>query len=292
MAAYINLSGGSYVFSGGVLEVNGGLATAGGTLNCGGGTTTATIQASNSIVDLTGSVVISPSASLSVGPNSLVIVPPGFNPATAFQSYSNLGLTHTLGTTLMVPAGTGFGGWGTITDAVVCQGIITAAPSGAINLTNGLQLSGTGQVNLGLGTLTFSDSTSGMTGGLLSLSGLTQGSGSAAFNFSGGTFQAASSFSTIVPIVLSTPGSNAVFDTSGNTLTLAGPISGVGGLQVGGPGSLTETGEGMLILSGTNSYTGGTYVEVGKLTVTANTALADGSNLAVGAGACSSSIPR
>jgi autotransporter-associated beta strand protein len=185
---------------------------------------------------------------------------------------------------LTVPAGSGFGGYGTITDPVVCQGTITATPSGAINLTDGLQISGTGQVNLGLGTLTFSDSTSGISGGLLSLSGLTQGSGSAAFNLSGGTFQAASSFSTSVPIVLGTPGSNAVFDTSGNTLTLAGPISGPGGLQVGDPGSLTATGAGMLILSGTNSYTGGTIVEAGTLIVTANTALADGSSLAVGAG--------
>ena len=87
-----------------------------------------------------------------------------------------------------------------------------------------------------------------------------------------------------MPIVLGTPGSDAVFDTSGNTLTLAGPVSGPGGFQVGGPGILTETGEGMLILSGTNSYTGGTIVEAGTLIVTANTALADGSSLAVGAG--------
>ena len=170
----------------GLLEVNGDLATAGGTLNCGGGSATI-VAGSNSIVDLTGSIVNTASTSLVVGPESLLIVAPGFNPATAFQSYSNLGLTHTLGTTLTVPAGSGFGGYGTITDPVVCQGTITATPSGAINLTDGLQISGTGQVNLGLGTLTFSDSTSGISGGLLSLSGLTQGSGSAAFNFSGGT---------------------------------------------------------------------------------------------------------
>jgi len=259
MAAFVSLSGGgSYLLSGGLLEINGGLTTAGGTLTGGGAATI--VADSNSIVDLTGSVVNTASTSLAVGPNSLLIVPAGFNPATTFQSYSNLGLTHTLGTTLTVPAGAGFGGWGTITDPVVCQGFITAAAGDAINLTDGLQLSGTGTVNL--------------SGGLLSLSGLTQGSGSAAFNFSGGTFEAASSFSTGVPIVLSMPGSIADFDTSGNTLTLAGPLSGPGGLQT--------IGTGILVLSGTNTYSGGTFVPGGTLIVTNNDGLVDGSSLTVG----------
>ena len=56
-----------------------------------------------------------------------------------------------------------------------------------------------------------SSGTYNLNGGLLSLAGLTQGSGSATFNFSGGTFQALSSFSTSVPIVLGTAGSNRRF---------------------------------------------------------------------------------
>jgi hypothetical protein len=67
-----------------------------------------------------------------------------------------------------------------------------------------------------------------LNGGLLSLSGLSQGAGTATFNFSGGTFQAGSSFSTSVPIVLMTSGSNGVFNTNGSTLTLAGNLSGTG----------------------------------------------------------------
>jgi autotransporter-associated beta strand protein len=43
-------------------------------------------------------------------------------------------------------------------------------------------------------------------------------------------------------------------------------------------------GPGTLVLSGTNSYTGGTTVEAGTLIVTSNTALPDGSSLTVGAG--------
>ena len=49
---------------------------------------------------------------MSIGANSLLIVPAGFNPSTDFAQYSSLGLTHTLGTTLTVPAGQGFGGSG------------------------------------------------------------------------------------------------------------------------------------------------------------------------------------
>jgi autotransporter-associated beta strand protein len=49
------------------------------------------------------------------------------------------------------------------------------------------------------------------------------------------------------------------FDTNGHTLSIAGSIS--------GNGSLAETGSGMLILSGTNTYAGGTTVSSGTLQV-------------------------
>ncbi len=100
-----------------------------------------------------------------------------------------------------------------------------------------------------------------LNGGLLSLSGsgLTSGAGSAAFNFSGGTFQSASSFSTSVPFVLSLAGSNGVFDTDGNTLTLSGALSGLGGFQ--------KIGAGKMILTGTNTYTGITMISAGTLQI-------------------------
>ena len=60
--------------------------------------------------------------SVTVGGNSLVIVPPGFNPAQVFGSYTNTALTHTTGTTLTVPAGQSIVGAGSINDPVVCQG--------------------------------------------------------------------------------------------------------------------------------------------------------------------------
>ena len=86
---------------------------------------------------------------MTVGPYSLMIVPAGFNTATAFASYTCLGLTHTVGTTLTVPAGLGFTGSCSINDPVICQGSIAASSGGVINLNNGLALSGTGKVKPG-----------------------------------------------------------------------------------------------------------------------------------------------
>ncbi len=94
-------------------------------------------------------------------------------------------------------------------------------------------------------------------GGLLSLSYVYNAGGTAAFNFSGGTFQAATGFTNYLPINLSQAGSSGVFDTNGNALTLAGPLSGPGGLIVAGGGTL--------LLAVSNNFTGTTLVANGTL---------------------------
>ena len=76
---------------------------------------------------------------------------------------------------------------------------------------------------------------------------------------------------------------NATIDTSGGNIDLTGSLSGSGGL--------TKAGSGTLILGGSNSYLGETIVEEGKLIVEIPAGLADGSNLAVGAGVSSFSVP-
>jgi autotransporter-associated beta strand protein len=63
-------------------------------------------------------------------------------------------------------------------------------------------------------------------------------------------------------------------------MSVQGAISGVGG-------ALLKEGSGMLVLSGSNSYTGGTIVEDGTLVVTAVGALQAGTSLIVGADATS-----
>jgi fibronectin-binding autotransporter adhesin len=353
----VSVSGGYYLLTAGLLQ-----GTGGGTIGVvnGGFQSPGTLDLSQfvavsagtgALLDLSGNVLNTGGVSLSVGSDSLLIVTPGFNPAS-YASYSNLGLTHTLGTTLTVSAGTGFGGWGTIADPVNCHGSIIATTGGWINLNNGLSLADPGQVNLGTGTVIVNDTNfSGMTGGALTASLMVVGSngtgsfpqsggtsvlpslylgynaadngtyllsgtsqlsvgyeyvgyagsgtftqtggthavgtlylaeqygsagtynlnggllslsalypypgGAAAFNFGGGTLQAAAPLTISMPITLSMAGSNGVFDTNGNASTLVGPLSGPGGLIVAGSGSLT--------LAVSNNYTGTTLVCNGTL---------------------------
>ena len=167
------------------MQVNGSLVNQG--LFIGGGT--AAVLSANGIVDLSGGTWQNlGSISVSMSSNGLLIVPVGFNPSTSFANYSTLGLTHTLGTTLTVPAGQGFGGSDSFSDPVNCQGAITAPSGGTINLSGGLTLSGTGTVSLGFGNLTTNDLTSGISGGLLSVGNHYVGSGGTGlFTQSGGT---------------------------------------------------------------------------------------------------------
>ena len=124
--------------------------------------------------------------SVSMGADSLLIVPAGFNTSTAFADYSTLGVTYTRGTTLTVPAGLGFVGSVSIKDPVPCQGSIVAS-GGNINLNDGLVLSGSGSVTLGGGNLTVNDNLSGISGGSLSVYNQYTGSGgTGTFTQSGG----------------------------------------------------------------------------------------------------------
>ena len=78
------------------------------------------------------------------------------------------------------------------------------------------------------------------------------------------------------PVLLS---SDATIDTVNGSLMVSGAIS--------GSHELLETGNGLLVLSGTNTYTGGTTVNSGTLIVANPSALPDGSSLTVGTGASS-----
>jgi fibronectin-binding autotransporter adhesin len=73
-------------------------------------------------------------------------------------------------------------------------------------------------------------------------------------------------------------------NSAGGSTTFSGMIQGGGSL---GPISLVLSGNGQLVLSGTNSYTGGTIVSGGTLIADSPYALPDGSSLTVGAGASS-----
>ena len=74
------------------------------------------------------------------------------------------------------------------------------------------------------------------------------------------------------------------FDTGGQTMSVDGSISGAGM-------ALVKDGNGTLILSGTNTYDGGTIVTAGDLIFASSAALVPGSSLTVGAEAELSSGP-
>jgi autotransporter-associated beta strand protein len=111
---------------------------------------------------------------------------------------------------------------------------------------------------------------------------------------SGGTWDLDGSAQTIASLSDNMPGSggNVINSASGSTsiLTLSptgGSTTFSGMIQGGGTlGAIrfVLSGPGTLVLSGTNTYTGGTEVEAGTLIVNNSAALPDGTSLTIGAG--------
>ena len=80
-------------------------------------------------------------------------------------------------------------------------------------------------------------------------------------NLGGGAIRATADFSSALNMNLTAAsGTNVTFDTQANTITLSGVLSGVGGLN--------KTGTGTLTLSGVNTYTGLTRLEGGTVAFT------------------------
>ncbi len=181
---------GNYRFASGTLQIAGGSLVNQGVFDATGSTGLLTVSGS-AILDLSKAKLLNTgSMSLSLGPNSLLLLPAGFNPATALGNFSidSSSLIHNVGTPLMVAAGQGFSGVGSIADLVNCQGTISAAANGSINLNGGVSISGSGIVNLGSGTLTLDNALSGMSGGTLMPNTSVVGySGTGTFTQSGGT---------------------------------------------------------------------------------------------------------
>jgi autotransporter-associated beta strand protein len=259
---------GNYQLAGGTLQINGALLSQ-GVLS--GGNAAATL-AVNGVLDLTaGSLENLSNVSLNMGTNSLLIVPAGYNVSAEFGSFASLGLTHTLGTTLNVPAGQGFVGWASISDPVNCQGSIAAAPSGAIDLSGPLTISGTGRVSLGNGNVITNDSLSTINGGTLYSSNHFVGSsGTGVF-----TQTAGSNFVNNSLYLGNNAADNGTYNLQGGYLSSSSAV------YVGnsGTGTLTQTGGssnfnaltignnagsiGSYSLSGTGQLAGGQFEYVG-----------------------------
>jgi autotransporter family porin len=132
-------------------------------------------------------------------------------------------------------------------------------------------VSGTGSVAQSGGTvsidgaLCLGDTSTGngaydLNGGTLILKSLAKGSGTAAFRFGGGTLQASGNFTCSLPVTLTGEGGDANVHTNGYDVVLSGALSGSGGLNKLGDGSLT--------LGALETYAGDTTVSGGTLNFT------------------------
>ena len=145
------------------------------------------------------------------------------------------------------------------------------------NITNGVfnQTGGTNFTN----TLYIGDylyrGVYNLDGGLLRVSAISQ-SYTYQFNFGGGTLQAGGTFSTSIDMNLTGTGGDAKVDTAGYNVTLSGVLSGEGGLE--------KRGAGTLILAGKNTYTGETSVDAGVLQIKNEFTSGDKISVADGAG--------
>jgi fibronectin-binding autotransporter adhesin len=135
---------------------------------------------------------------------------------------------------------------------------MTATINAPLNGFNGLVKDDLGTLVLG-GSNTYSGGTTINAGTLQVSSNANLGFSVAPLAFNGGTLRNTGAFSTVRAVTLNQGG--GTFDTQAN-LGLTGAI--------GGAGSLTKTGTGILTLSGTNTYAGGTSVTGGAVSVSAD----------------------
>lgn len=127
-------------------------------------------------------------------------------------------------------------------------------------------------IKSGAGTLTLSNTNTytGSTtigGGILNANATAALGGGSATNtliFTGGTLQAAGTITSPSTRTV-TLSSTGLIDTNGNGVSIAGVVSGAGGL--------TKSGAGTLTLSNTNTYTGATTITAGTLVATSALAL-------------------
>ncbi|GLS21458.1 hypothetical protein GCM10007874_44750 [Labrys miyagiensis] len=114
--------------------------------------------------------------------------------------------------------------------------------------------------------------------GILSVSSdANLGAAGTGLTLNGGTLQATASFSDSNRPITITANNGGIDVTGGNTLTWTGAIT--------GPGGLTKTNTGTLVLSATNTYAGATTVSAGTLQAAAGGGFSSGSDFTVASGA-------
>ena len=286
-----NTYAGGTTINGGVLSVNadaalggaGGITFGGGTLQTAAGITSArsvTMSGSGTFdtlgLDSTLSGVIGGGGTLSVlGAGKLTLT--GANTLTGGVSFA----AGTLNINSAAAVGSGqltFNGGTLQTNGAMTllNGITLNAPGGTVDtMGNAVTLAGAigGAGSLTYGnaavlSLTGSNSYSGGTtlnNGVISIAN-GSGLGSGALTFNGGTVRTASTMTVSVAVTLN--GGGGTIDNLGNEATFSGVLSGAG--------ALTSVSSGTLILTGVNTYAGGTNINAGGVKAMNSSSLGTG----------------
>jgi len=189
------IAGSRYVYAGGTLQT--GQIVIKGELDFDG--RSATLALAGGLVDLSeGQILNASNATMTVGPDSLTVVAPGFDPQTTFSAFSTEGVVYTRGSPLVVSAGesvvvaAGSNSAYPIEDPLQCEGTFRAGEGHTVWVKGGLWVSGEGSVSLGapLGQAWVSvddQTSSGQSGGTISTTHMYVGHyGSGRFVHTGG----------------------------------------------------------------------------------------------------------
>ena len=238
-----NTTSGATSVNGGLLFLGNAAALGTGALNLNGGlidaVTAAQTLTSTGAINITGDFVYGGNLSLTTAAGANIVV-------SANSTIKTYGTGATTSLTLGgVISGTGFGLTKTGTGALVAANANTF--NGGVNLVDGRLTVGNGAA-LGTGALTFAGGTlNASAAGLTLANALTL---SADANFLGTNALTLSGNASL-------GAGNRAVNGAASTLTLSGVVSG---------NAFTKTGLGTVVLSGTNTYTGGTTVREGTLT--------------------------
>lgn len=134
----------------------------------------------------------------------------------------------------------------------------------------GTNVGGTGALRIGSATGRTGTYTYNLDGGTLTVPGVARGSGTSFLNFNGGTIRPTTGNANFIVNTIGTvvKTGGARVDTNGFDIGIQGVLAHDAALGSTLDGGLTKQGNGILTLSGANTYTGPTVVEGGTLAVT------------------------